>query len=113
MTENENSPLESLLERADDYGKTTLELLKLKAVDKSSDAVSSIISRAIPVFLLLMFLLIGSFALSYWLGDLLGNVWHGFLIVAGFYGLLGILFLLLHNWLKNKVANGIIKQLLK
>jgi fatty acid desaturase len=114
MNENEKSSLEDLLERAEDYGKTTLELFKLKAVDKTSDAVSTIVSRVLAIFLLLMFLLIGSFALSFWLGDVLGKVWYGFLLVALFYGLLGImLFFVLHNGFKKTIANTIIKQMLK
>ncbi len=114
MNENGNSSLETLLERAEDYGKTTIELLKLQAVDKTSGAVSSMVSRLLAVFLLLMFLLIGSFALSFWLGDVLGKMWYGFLIVAGFYGVLGAaLFFFLHDWLRNLIANVIIKQFLK
>lgn len=113
MNGNENS-LETLLERAEEYGKTTIELFKLKAVDKASGSVSTMVSRLLSVFLMLMFLLIGSFALSFWLGDLLGKAWYGFLLVAGIYGLaFVILFFFLHNWFKTRIANVIIKQILK
>lgn len=114
MNENGNSSLETLLERAEDYGKTTLELLKLQAVDKTSGAISSMVSRFLAIFLLLMFLLIGSFALSFWIGDILGKMWYGFLIVAGFYGILGLIMLFfLHEPVKNSIASAIIKQVLK
>jgi hypothetical protein len=42
LEENANL-LESLLEKTADYGKTSFELLKLKALDKSSDIISTII----------------------------------------------------------------------
>ena len=114
MNGNENSSLETLLERAEEYGKTTIELFKLKAVDKASGTASTVVSRALSVFFGLMFLLIGSFTLCFWLGDLLGKAWYGFAIVAGFYGLLFvILFFFLHNWFKILIANLIIKQILK
>ena len=38
---------ESLLERATEYGKTSYELVKLKALDKTSDVVSSFIPHSI------------------------------------------------------------------
>jgi len=42
----ENAKLiESLLEKAADYGKTTLDLIKLKAIDKSTDAASTFIPQ--------------------------------------------------------------------
>lgn len=114
MNGNENSSLEALLEKAEEYGKTTLELFKLKAVDKASDTAGTFVSRILSVFLGLMFLLTGTFALSFWLGDLLGKAWYGFGIVAGFYGLLFVLlFFVLHNWFKTRIADVIIKQILK
>ena len=39
------TPIESLFERAEDYSRTTVELLKLQAIDKTADVVSSLISR--------------------------------------------------------------------
>lgn len=114
MNENGNSSLETLLERAEEYGKTTLEILKLKAVDKTSETAANVASGAMAAFLALMFVLTGTFALGFWLGDLLGKAWYGFLIVAGFYALLGVLLLFVFNKsLKTLIANVIIKKLLK
>jgi hypothetical protein len=112
MEEN-SSVFETLLERAEDYGKTSLELIKLKAVDKLSDGASSAASKVAGGFFLLMFFILASIALSLWLGDVLGKSWYGFLIVAGFYGILGALLIVVkHNWLKKMVSNSIIKSML-
>lgn len=112
MEENENV-LGALLERAGEYGKTTIELVKLKTLDKTSGAVSSIVSRLIAIIILFMFFLMGSIGLSLWLGDILGKSWYGFFVVAAFYGITGfILYFLMHNRLKKLVGNFIIKQVL-
>jgi len=42
--------IEALLEKVSDYGVTSFELVKLKALDKTSDAVSSLI----PIWLYLL-----------------------------------------------------------
>ena len=112
MEENP-SIFETLLERAEEYGKTSLELIRLKAIDKVSDGASSAASKIAGLFFFLMFFTLGSVALSLWLGEVLGKAWYGFLIVAGFYGILfALLFFVKHNWLKKIVGNIIIKQLL-
>lgn len=111
MEENNNT-LETLLERAGDYTKTTIELVKLKAVDKVSDSISSVVSRTISLLLIMMFFLMGSIGVSLLIGDALGKSWYGFLIVAGFYGLVGsVLFFFLNDWLKNIIGNVIIKKI--
>jgi len=112
MEEN-NSIFETLLGRAEDYSKTSLELLRLKAVDKISDGASSAASKVAGLFFFIMFFLLASVGLSLWLGDVLGKSWYGFLIVSGVYGILwAILFFVKHNWLKKIVSNSIIKSML-
>ena len=41
--EDNKKLFESLIDRATDYGRTSFELVKLKAVDKASDVVSSVV----------------------------------------------------------------------
>ena len=113
MEERENT-FGALLERAEEYGKTTLELVKLKTVEKLSDAISSFASRMIAIVFFVMFFILASIGLSVWLGELLGKTWLGFLLVAAFYGLIGIvMFFILHNPVKKQFSNIIIKQVLK
>lgn len=108
------SSLKSLLDSTEDYVKTSVELFKLKALDKGADKVAMIISRAIAVFVFFMFVLMVSIALGLWLGTLLGGSYYGFLIVAGFYGVLGVIFYFItHNWFKKMIADSIIKQAFK
>ncbi|MGE5406516.1 MAG: phage holin family protein [Methanosarcina sp.] len=109
----EKSLFETLLEKSEDFSKTSLELLKLKAVDKFSDGASSAASKIAGLFFFLMFFMLLSVGLSLWLGDLFGKAWYGFFAMAGLYGILfAVLFFVKHNWLKKMVGNSIIKQML-
>ena len=47
--------IESLIEKGEQYGKTTLELLKLKTLDKSADVVSNLVSWLIVVIFAVLF----------------------------------------------------------
>jgi hypothetical protein len=112
--EDKNSSFENLIESAEEYSKTTFEILKLRAIDRTSGVASTFVSRLVAVTIIFMFLLIGSLGIAYWLGDMLGKEWYGFFIVAGFYGITGfILYFFMHKWLKKRVGNSIIKQVLK
>jgi hypothetical protein len=113
MEDNEKL-IESLLERAGDYGKATLELVKLKAIDKVSETVSSFVPVAIVAVIIYIFLLFLNLGLAFWLGEILGKTFLGFLVVAGFYCITGVVVhFLLHKWLKRHVSDFIVKNMLK
>lgn len=106
--------LESLLEKASEYGKTSLELAKLKALDKTTDVVSSLIPHSVVILLLASFMLFLNLGLALWLGDILGKAFYGFFVVAAFYFLAGIfIHFFMHNWIKKLVGNSFIKHILK
>ena len=106
--------IESLFEKATEYGKTSFELVKLKAVDKASDAVSSFVPYAIAIVFIASFMLFLNLGLALWLGEILGQMYYGFLLVAAFYGVIGIfIHLAMHKWIKRKVGNRFIEQILK
>jgi hypothetical protein len=112
--ENNAKLIESLLERTAEYGKTTLELTKLKTIEKTSDVVSSIIPHSAVFVLFASFLLFLNLGVAFWLGGILGNTFFGFFVVAVFYGIMGIvLHFFMHRWLKRVVWNYLVKQLLK
>lgn len=106
--------IESLLEKATDYSKTSFELIKLKALDKTSDVVSSSIPHSVVFFLIASCLLFVNLGLAFWIGEILGNTFFGFFVVAGFYGVAGlIIHFFMHKWLKKRIYNYFVKQLLK
>ena len=114
MEEREYHPLESLLEKGEEFGKTSLELLKLKALDKSTGLASSIVFNAVVLIILSLFLLMGTVGVALWLGEILGKPWFGFFVVAGFYVITGlVVYFFMQKWIKNVVSNYIIKHVLK
>ena len=113
MEENANL-LELLLERATDYGKTSVELVKLKAIDKTADLVSSIIPLSVFILLISAFLLFLNLGIAFWLGEILGKVFYGFFIVAAFYIIMGLIIrVFLNKWIKRLVGDYFIKRILK
>ena len=105
--------LESLLEKTEEYGKVSLDLLKLKALDKASDAVSSLLPRLAITLAVLFFVSMVNIGIALWLGEILGESWFGFLAVAAFYGFLGIMLFLFRKGLKKLIGNSIIEQVFK
>ncbi len=114
MEGREHHQLEDLLDSAEEYGKTSFELLKLKALEKSSDLVSSVIPHSVVLILISSFMLFFNLGLAFWLGEIMGRAFYGFFMVAAFYVILGIvLHFIMHKWIKKIVRNNIINQMLK
>ena len=112
--EDHTKLIESLFERATEYGKTSLELAKLKAIDKTSDVVSSFIPNSVVFVLIASFLLFLNLGIAFWLGGILGKICFGFFVVAGFYVVAGlIMHFFMYKWIKRLVRNYIVKLLLK
>ena len=106
--------IESLFERAGEYIETRADLYKLKIVDKSSDVLSSVISKMIVLLVFVMFIFIINIGIALLLGELLGKSWYGFFVLAGLYLITGIIF---HynrkKWFKGPIADKMIRKFLK
>jgi hypothetical protein len=112
--EDNKKMIESLLENVVDYGKTTLELTKLKALDKTSDVVSSFAPFVVVLILTTSFFLFLNLGLAFWLGEILGKPFYGFFIIAAFYAIMGIfMHFFMQKWIKKVFRNFFIKQLFK
>ena len=106
--------IEILFEKVEDYTRTTVELAKLKVIGTSADVTSSLISRLTVAIVFAMFLLLLNFGLSFWIGELLGNFYFGFFIMAALYLILSIvLYSYKDQWIKMPVSNFIITKMLK
>lgn len=112
--EEQTGLIESLIEKGEQYGKTTFELLKLKTLDKSADVASNLISWLIVVVFAVLFFLILNIGIALWLGELLGKSYYGFFVVSGFYALLALVFGVFRKQLIKKPVNeSIVKQVLE
>lgn len=104
----------ALLERIESFSKTTIDLVKLKAVDKLAAIASNIVYGILLALFGFFFFLILNMALAFWIGDLIGKTHAGFFILAGFYVLLMIVLILFKKQLiKSPVSNAIISKFLK
>jgi Putative Actinobacterial Holin-X, holin superfamily III len=83
--------IESLLEQVKDYVNTRAAQLKLSIAEKLSKAVADMVAKLIAGLVFLAFLFFGSIAAAIALGQWLGKLWLGFLLVAGFFLVVGIL----------------------
>lgn len=111
--ENQSSTVESLIDRIKSYVETRIDLLRLKAIDKSSSFLSLLISMIVVILIFFIAVVFLSIGIALFLGDCLGKSYYGFLIVAGLYIITGlVLYLLRDKWLKKPIANSMIKNLL-
>lgn len=111
---NNATSIEVLFEKIQDYIKTTIELTKLNAIAKSTDVLSSFMTRIVVSIAVAMFILLLSFGISFMIGEMMGNIYWGFFIVATFYLLLAIfLYLFRNEWIKKPISDKIIAKLLK
>ncbi len=105
--------IETLFGKAKHYTETSVELYKLKALDKTADIASTLASRLVIVAFIVMFFLVLNIGVSLWLGELLGKSYYGFFITSGFYALGAIIFYLFRNtWIKASVRDSIIEHTL-
>jgi hypothetical protein len=108
------TPIELLFEKAEDLGKTSIELLKLNAIDKTADVVSSLAVQLAQCMVVALFTLVINIGIALWIGELLGRTYYGFFIVAGFYAIACIvLYYFGQQWIKAPLNNSIIARLLK
>ena len=108
------SHLESLISQAGEYAETKVTLFKLKIADKTSDTVSDAASSLVVLLFVSAFVLCLSIGLALLIGEWLGKNYYGFFIVAGIYGVTGIVFHINRKSLvKTPVSNFIIGKILK
>ena len=112
--EDSMDSVEELFQRTGEYLETRVDLAKLKAIDKSSDVISSLAASVVIVLFFLLFILSVNIGVAIWIGESLGKIFYGFFIVAGFYAIVGfILYLFRDKWLKSPVSKLIIEKVIK
>lgn len=102
---------QKLIEKVSEYVKVRKELAILKTVDKGSEVAANLISNLLVLLFAVLAFLFGSFALGFYLSEVLGNSYMGFLIVAGFYLLIAIILnTVKDSYLEKKFMNLIIAK---
>src|ERR1041384_5799884 len=93
-----------------EYIDDKVDLIKLKAADKTGTVISGVVVGLLMARLTLFILIFLSFAAAFAVSELTGKYYLGFLIVAGFYILVAVLLLVLRDKL---LTMPIINALLK
>jgi Zn-dependent protease with chaperone function len=106
--------VEELTENLKKYASVKLESAKLNAAEKSSVLVSNAIAMMVVALVFILFFFFASIALAIFLGVWLNKLWLGFILVALFYLIIGILVW----WFRQKIIqlplmNALLKQLIK
>jgi hypothetical protein len=110
--ETKTTLMEPLLENAEAYSRTSIEIIKLKAVDKTAAVTSSFVTTSLFTMIVSFIVFTVNIAIALWLGNLLGKTYYGFLVIAGCYALAAIILLFIHPFIKSRVSNAVIRQLL-
>ncbi len=76
--ETQSSTVESLIDRVKIYVETRIDLLRLKAIDKSSSFLSLLISMLVVILIFFIAILMLFIGIALLIGDLLGNSYYGF-----------------------------------
>jgi hypothetical protein len=105
--------LEKMIEQGQSYSSTSIQLAKLKSLEKATQLSTALISGVSVLILLALFAIVLTIGIALWLGELLGHIYYGFFTVALAYLVLGIVFhFLLYSWIKKPVSNLLINQIL-
>lgn len=112
--DDKTTSVEVLLERAQAYTRTSIQLFKLKATEKLAEVVSNIASNLVILVIFILFFVNLNIGIALLIGDLLGKPWLGFAIISGGYAIIGfIVYLFRESWIKQPVSDSIIAQMLK
>lgn len=106
--------IEVLFEKVESYTKTTLELYRLKAIDKITDVFATLASGLIIAVIIALFFILISIGLALYLGELLGKTYFGFFALGGLYGIIALIITMNRRaWLEIKLNDFLINQIFK
>lgn len=107
----ENSNFEQLVEHVKQYVETRVQLAKLDTAAGVSAAVSYFVRVGVLFLTLLIVIVFAGCGAALLVGQLMGNVAYGYLIIAGAYLVAGIVFYVInHKWLKVKVTQEVLNR---
>jgi len=108
------SKAEALAGNLKEYVDTRIDALKLNVAEKGSKIVANGVAGVFVGAFVLLFIGLGSIALSLALGEWMGRTWAGFLVVACFCLLISIiLWTAREKLVRRRVVNAITQQLFR
>jgi hypothetical protein len=105
--------IDPIFDRFEKYASTSIDLYQLKAIGKSSEIATHILLKSINAFLFLLFAIPLNIAAALYLGELVGEMYIGFLCLSGFYFISWLVFRVLKKVFRNSINNRIINKLIE
>ncbi len=102
------------IDKIKEYVNLRIDLAVLSIAEKTSQLFANLVTDSIVIIFFLMAFLFGSIGLCLYLSDVLGNSYSGFLIVAGFYLLVSLIFYAIKDkYLEKPIINRVLKKFFK
>ncbi len=112
--ENIAKNIGTLYNKAEQYSKTSLELIKLNVIDKSSDVISSLAVIVSLSLILAVFSLFFNIGIALLLGKAFESYAIGFFIVSGFYLVVAIVvYIFRKSLIKIPIDTIVVAKLMK
>jgi Putative Actinobacterial Holin-X, holin superfamily III len=105
--------IKDIISKTGEVIETKVKLWKLKAIGKGSEVISSVVSGIFVLLSVILAFVFLSIGLAIMIGQWLGETYYGFLIMAGIYGLAGLLFYSFRKTLiKGPVSDRLVNNIL-
>ncbi len=106
----EQNKLEEVTTNVNAYLKTNIEIIKLELVEQASNIGSRLIANFLVLTVAFLFILFISLSAGFYLSNYFGNNYLGFMAVAGFYFIIGLVLLfgkkyLIENPMREKIIS--------
>ena len=112
--ENIGTNIEDLFKKAERYTMTSVQLLRLNTIDKTSDIISSLAIVITMILIVALFTIISSIGSAIYIGHLINDYPLGFFIVSVAYIIVGlIVYVFRKKLIKIPLDNLVVGKLLK
>lgn len=89
------------------------QLILLEVAEKTAKTTSSLITSAIIGFLAVLFLIMLSITVGFWLGKIWDSYAAAFLVITGFYAMLGLtIYFFQKQFITNPILDKVLSELL-
>jgi hypothetical protein len=102
---------EALAESLKQYLNTHYKLSRLEAIECTSVIGAGLISKFFMSLILFIFLFFLSFGFAFYISDYFGNAYSGFLLISGFYFILGMVYQVFRNKAFIAIRDSIIRKI--
>jgi len=112
--EDLGTKVEEIIKNLKEYADIQYQIMTLKLGNMVSSVIAKILATFIYALFFFMFIMFISVTAGFYLSNILGSMTKGFLAVAGFYFIIGIILVIFRNKLViGPIKNNIIKQMFK